>query len=159
VPQYSQVEDKGKLLALDDGIVEGNLWPLLPDGTYVMQYLYHETVIAFRIPKVILHMKIVEPGEHHGKRLIRAYRVKELIGKPRKWGRFKLTRHLELSLTFARLYDKHRRHDRISLRALGKVLLRVTTRTVTTDYRHRLSPEALRYSVIDELVAIEAGEL
>lgn len=152
-------EEKGKLFMLDDLIVEGNAWPLMPDGEYVMQYLYHETVIAFRAPKVILHMQIVQPGEHYGKRLIRAYRVKELIGRPRKWGRFKLTRHQELFLTFARLYDKRLRHDRFSLRALTKVLLRATTRTVTTDYRQRLSPEVLYYSVVDELVSIEAGEL
>ena len=152
-------EEKGKLFMLDDLIVEGNAWPLMPDGEYVMQYLYHETVIAFRAPKVILHMKIVQSGEHNGKRLIRAYRVKELIGRPRKWGRFKLTRHQDLFITLAHLYDKRLRHDRFSLRALTKVLLRATTRTVTTDYRQRLSPEALRYSVVDELVAIEAGEL
>lgn len=150
---------KGKLLVLDDAIVEGTTWPLVPDGEYVMQYLYHETVMAFRTPKVILHMKIVGLGKHHGKPLLRAYRVKELMGKPRKWGRFKLTRHQELFLTLARLYDKHLRHDRISLQALTQVLLRATTRTVTTDYQHRPLPEALHYSVVDELVSIEAGEL
>lgn len=144
---------------IPDCIVEGKRWPLLPDGEYVMRYLYHETVTAFRTPKVILHMQIVEPGEHYGKRLIRAYRVKELIGRPRKWGRFKLTRHQELFLTLASLYDKRLRHDRFSLRALTKVLLRATTRTVTTDYRQQLSPEALHYSMVDELVSIEAGEL
>ncbi len=144
---------------IPDCIVEGKRWPLLPDCEYVMRYLYHETVNAFRTPKVILHMQIVEPGEHYGKRLIRAYRVKELIGRPRKWGRFKLTRHQELFLTLARLYDKRLRHDRFSLRALTKVLLRATTRTVTTDYRQQLSPEALHYSMVDELVSIEAGEL
>ena len=57
------------------------------------------------------------------------------------------------------LYGKHLRQDRIRLRALGKVLLRATTRTVKTDYRQRPSPEVLHYSVVDELVAIEAGEL
>ncbi len=150
---------KGKLLVLDDAIVEGNRWPLVPDGEYVMQYLYHETVMAFRAPKVILHMKIVQLGEHKGKRLIRPYGVKELIGKPRKWGRFKLTRHQDLFITLAHLYGKRLRHDRISLRALSKVLLRATTRTVTTDYRQRPSPEALHYSMVDELVSIEAGEL
>jgi len=159
VRQYNQSKSEGKLLVLDDGVVVGSVWPLLRDSTYVMRYLYHETVIAFRTPKVILHMQIIEPGEHNGKRLIRAYRVKELMGKPRKWGRFELGRHHELFLTFARLHDKRLRHDRISLRALGKVLLRATTRTVTTDYRHRPLPEALHYSVVDELVSIEAGEL
>ena len=155
----AQARERSKLITFDDVIVEGNVWPLLPDGEYVMQLLHHETVMAFRTPKVVLHMKIVEPGEHNGKRLIRAYRVKELIGRPRKWGRFKLTRHQDLFITLAHLYGKRLRHDRISLRALGRVLLRGTTRTVTTDYRQRLSPEALHYSVIDELVSIEAGEL
>ncbi len=144
---------------IPDCIVEGKRWPLLPDCEYVMRYLYHETVMAFRTPKVILHMQIVEPGQHHAKRLIQAYRVRELKGKPRKWGRFKLTRHQDLFITLAHLYGKRLRHDRVSLRALGKVLLRATTRTVATDYRQRPLPEVLHYSVVDELVSIEAGEL
>ena len=129
--QYSHAQERSKLLTLDDVIVEGNVWPLVPDNEYVMRCLYHETLVAFRTPKVILHMQIVEPGQHHGNRLIRPYRVKKLIGRQGKGGRFKLTRHQELFLTLARLYDKRLRHDRFSLRALTKVLLRATTRTVT----------------------------
>lgn len=155
----AQTRERSKLITLDDVIVEGNTWPLVPDDEYVMQRLYHETVMAFRTPKVFLHLQIVEPGQHHGKRLICAYRIKELIGKRGRGGRFEITRHQELFLTLARLHDKRLRHDRISLRALTKVLLRATTRTVTTDYKGRPLPESLRYSVVDQLVAIEAGAL
>ncbi len=155
----TQARERGKLIMLDDVIVEGNVWPLVPDDEYVMQCLYHETVMAFRTPKVMVHMQIVDAGPHYGKRLIRAYRVKELIGKGGRGGRLKITRHHELFLTLARLHDKRLRHDRISLRALTKVLLRATTRTVTTDYKGRPLPESLRYSVVHQLVAIEAGAL
>jgi hypothetical protein len=159
VQQSERVEHKSRVLVLDEVIIEGNAWPLVPDGEYVMRLLHHETVVAFRTPKVVLHLQIVELGPHHGKRLLRAYRVKELIGKRGRGGRFKLNRRHELFLTLARLYDTRLRHDRISLRALTKVLLRATTRTVTTDYQGRPLPACLHYSVVDQLVGIEAGAL
>lgn len=157
--EYSHVQAGSKLVTLADGIVEGNEWPLVPDGEYVMQCLWYETVLAFRTPKVILHMQIVEPGQHYGKILLRAYRVKELIGKRGKHGRFRVTRHQELFLALVRLHNRSLRYKQISLRALTKVVLRVTTRTVVTDYCGRPLPTSLHYSVVDQLVAVEAGTL
>jgi hypothetical protein len=143
---------------LDDGIVEGAQHPLVPEGEYVARYVRHETAMAFKTPKLFLHFELIGPC-HEGTNLFIAYRVKRLVGQPGKNGRFAVARRNELYLQLARLADRRLRLDRISLRALRQCLLRVRVRTVTTDYRQRPLPEALRYSVIAELLGIEAGSL
>jgi hypothetical protein len=143
---------------LDDGIVEGDQWPLVPHGIYVARLVRHETAIAFKTPKVYLHFELIGPT-HQGARLYAAYRVRELVGARGKGGRFKLGRRSELFVQVARLHDRTLRLDRVSLRALRQCLLQVRVRTVATDYRQRPLPEALRYSVIAELLGLEAGSL
>jgi hypothetical protein len=138
-------------------IVEGDTWPLVPEGEYQVRLLHHETAVIFKSPKVYLHFAILEPGAHHGKHLFRAYRVKKLKGKPARNGSFTLGRGSDLFFTIAKLYPKEPRLDRISLLALRNVVLRASVRTVTHDYRQRDLPESMQYSVIDSLLSIEAG--
>lgn len=104
-----------------------------------------------------MHFELVEPGEHYGKQLYRPYRAKELIGKAGKNGRFKLVPRSEWYLMVCRLYEPQIRPDRISLRRLKNVLIRVSVRTVRKDYKQRPLLACLHYSVVDELVCIEAG--
>jgi hypothetical protein len=74
--------------------------------------------------------------------LFAAYRASELIGKPGKNGRFKLKRRSELYLTLCWLYQERKlRPDRMSLRDLKRLVLRVTVRTVAkiTNSSHCLT--------------------
>lgn len=133
--------------------------PLLPEREFVVSYLHHETAFLFRTAKVFVHFRIVEEGEYHGLRVYRAYRAHELIGRPRKWGRFKLRQSSELYRTFVRLSGTRERPDRVSLQRFKGTLIRASVRTVIHDAKQRPLPEALQYSVLDELVSMEAGSL
>lgn len=154
----TQPQRSADVVPIEDGIVEGAQWPLVPDGEYVVRFIRHETATVFKTPKLFIHLELVGPT-HQGARLYAAYRVKRLIGQPGKSGRFVISSRSELLIQLARIYGRQMRMDRVSLRALRHCLLRVRTRTVTTDYRQRPLPEALRYSVVAELLDIEAGSL
>tara|TARA_B100002049_G_scaffold17743_1_gene12059 strand:+ start:139 stop:585 length:447 start_codon:yes stop_codon:yes gene_type:complete len=131
----------------------------IPPGEYSAYYTKHETAFMYRSAKVFVHFRI-QGGEYHGMHVYRAFRVKELRGKPRKGGAFKLRHSQELYRQFVRLTASGReRPDRISLHRLRGCLLRISVRTVTKDSRQRELPENLQYSVVDELLSMEVGQL
>lgn len=145
---------------LDDIEVEPLKEALIEPGRYEARYVYHETCRAFGEYRVYIYFEIIEPGAAYGKGIYRAFRVTELIGKPGRNGRFKLKKRSELFLTLCRLYESSGiRPDRVSLRPLKSLILRVKVRTVVKDYKQRPLPLSLRYSVIDDLLSIEAGQL
>ena len=76
------------ILEIADGIVETSReWPRVPDGIYVARYLGHECVEmdSFgKAPRVFVHLKIIDPGEHFGKVLYRAYSVRRFKSSQRK---------------------------------------------------------------------------
>jgi len=147
---------QSNVVSLDDGIIEGDQWPLVPDGEYVVRFLRHDTATVFRTPKLFLRFEIIGPT-HAGALLYAAFRVKHLKGQPGKNGRFVIHRGSDLVRQLATIHGWNMRLDRISLRSLRHCLLRVRTRTVEKDHKQRLKPEVLRYSVVDELRSIEAG--
>lgn len=133
----------------------------IPPGEYEAFYLYHETSYFRKTPKVYLHLQI-HGGEHNGKRLYRAYRVKTLTGKPKKNGGFTVNHSHAIYRQMVSITQAVTRPDRISLTSLKGCLLRVSVRTVKRDAgaetrKPKALPEALKYSVIDELLAIETG--
>ncbi len=158
------VESRLRSVPLDDGLIEGEVPPLVPAGVYVAQFTGHDTAVLFQhsrkrkpAPKVFLHFKLVELGPHHGVRLWRAYNVRELIGCPGRGGRFKVSRRSDLVRELAVIYQSRLRLDRISFADLKRVLVRVRVRTVEVDQRQRQIPEPLRYSIIAELIGAETG--
>jgi hypothetical protein len=139
--------------ALDECVVDhSDERPRVPDGLYSAVFTHHETALAFRNPKVFLHFRIVDPGEHFGKVLFRAYRVASLIGKPGRFGRFKVRRRHELFLMLVRVLEIKARPDRLSPQALKNVVVRIKTRTVTTDFEQRELPQWLHYSVVADVL-------
>jgi len=145
---------------LDDIVVEALDTSLLPEGKYQVAYQYHETKVVFNTAKVFVHFKITDLGDYHGTKLFRAFRVSGLIGKPGRNGRFKLKKRSDLFLMLCHLYENQRiRPDRISLRDLKCLILNVMVRTVVKDYRQKTLPEILRYSVIGDVLGIEAGHI
>ncbi len=141
---------------LDDGVLCGTDWPLLPDAEYVCAVLRHETLAIFRSSRVILHMQVVE-GPHTGERIFQAFNVKSLIGKPGAHGRFRASRRSELVKTLGRITGKALRGARLSLRWMRRCAFTVRTRTVLRDSKQRALPEHLRYSVVDDIVNIAVG--
>lgn len=145
---------------LEDIVVEELDTFLIPEGQYQVTYQYHETKVVFNTPKVFVHFKITDLGPHHGIKLFRAFRVNELIGKPGRGGRFKLKKRSDLFLMLCHLYQNQNiRPDRISLRDLKGLILNVMVRTVGKDYKQKILPEILKYSVIGDIQGIEAGHM
>lgn len=132
-----------------------DLPPRVPDGDYLAHLVYHETAFAFKAPKVYLWFKLIDYGEHFEKMLYRPYRVKSLKGKPGRNGRFVLTKGGDLLKMILRvLQHGPKRPDRVSLSDLKNRAIRIRTRTVKADYLQRPLPEALWYSVVDEVRGI-----
>lgn len=136
-----------------EGLVEGQQWPLIPDGEYLATYIDHQVVELRQFanaPRVFVHFKLYDAGEHTAKILYRAYRVSRRIDGRR----FAVARKSDLLRMLARVMNlpAGRRLDRISLRDLKPMLLRVKTRTVKADPKKRELPAALHYSVIDDVI-------
>ena len=147
-----------EVLHLSEIVVEGHQWPLVPDGQYQAVLIGHECTAVRQFAnaaKLFLKLRLHEAGEHTGQVLYRAYRVKWI--KDRRFG---VARRGDLHKMMCRVLDvpEHRwRLDRLSLRHLRHMILRVNTRTVSKDYKGRPLPECMRYSVIDEIRGVECG--
>ena len=139
-----------------EGEIVGDYWPVVPNGKYSARLVHFETAIVFS-PKVFLHFEILTPGPHQGVRLFRAYRVHQLRGRPRRRGQFKLRAGSDLYRTICRLTPAKKRPDRIALTPLMRLVLQISTRTVTTDSKQRPLPDSCRYSVVDDILKVEAG--
>lgn len=139
--------------------LDGVDWPLVPDDEYVVKYSGRDTKICFGTPRVFVHFNIVDPPEYREIKLFKPYPVRALIGHDGKNGRFKLGRGQNLYRDLCHLHCAKLRPDRVSLTALKLVLLRVTTKTVMKAWDGQPKPKYFRYSVVDKLLAVEAGSL
>lgn len=135
--------------------------PLLPDDTYAALCVGCDVKQVFRTLKTFLRFRI-STGPHAGKVVFRAYGVdgKILPGKgPGSGPRPKIKRTSELYKMLCRVLSlphntaAHRVHSR---ELVGK-LCTIKTRTVTKDHKQRPLGEAERYSVVDDVLSIEAG--
>jgi hypothetical protein len=133
----------------DEIVVEGHK-PLIPDGEYMARYLHHETAVLFggRAHKIFLRFEICD-GEHQGVQIVRPYRVRKVVGRTGRNGKFVLAAGSDLYRTLARLLDVRSRPDRITLRPLKHMLFRITTRTIIKDRDDRELTEGARYSMVD----------
>lgn len=157
--RVSQGGDVKNVIQLNESLLKDDVWPLIPEGHYLVSYSHHETKRLFKTPKVFVHFKIVDQGPYFGIQIFRAYRVNEIVGKERKNGRFKLKSRSELFLALCGLHDRKLRPDQISIRPLKNSLIKASVRTVSKDYKQRTLPECLRYSVVDKLIGLEVGSL
>ncbi len=147
-------EARGRARGRDDGEyvdVEGYR-PLLPEGQWFeAKYVGHHVTRIFNAHKVIVNFEIVEPGNYFGVKLIRPFRVKQVV-RAGVNGKFKLGARSDLLFALSRLLDYKIRMDRVSLQQLKSMLLRVRTRTVRTTHDGRQTPDWAHYSVVDEIV-------
>ena len=141
----------------DDVVAVDGFKPLLPEGRWFeARFVGHATAIIFTTHKVFWEFQIVEPGDWFEQRLFRAFRVRKIIGRPAKQGKFVLAAGGDMYDTLVRLLDVKQRADRITIRPLKQMLFRIRTRTVRTNHRQEPIPEHAQYSVID---AIERAHL
>lgn len=138
--------------------VVGHQPPLIPEGIYTMQFDHHSTALVFQTPKVFLHFRIADLGPYARVGLFRAYRVRNLKGKPRKrGGSFVLGRRSDLYYDLCRLGSHKVRPDRPTLDIFRNRYIETKVRTVKFDYKQRPLPEEMQYSVIDSLHRFVTG--
>ena len=135
--------------------------PLIPDGVYLAACVGCDVKQVFQTLKVFLKFRIAE-GEYQGITLFRAFRVRGKIvpGKgPGTGPRPRLKRGSDLFKMLCRVLELpvNTKAHRVSHRELAGKLCRVSTRTVNKDSKQSPLPEAARYSVVDDVLTIEAG--
>jgi hypothetical protein len=133
--------------------------PLIPDAEYLALCVGCDVRQVFQTLKVFLRFRVCS-GPHEGIELFRAYRVggKILPGKgPGSGPRPRLKRSGDLYKMLCRVLNlpKNTRAHRVSHRELAGKVCRVQTRTVTHDSKQR--PLADRYSIVSEVMYVEAG--
>ena len=133
--------------------------PLIPDALYLALCVGCDVKQVFQTLKVFLRFRIAEGG-HQGAELFRAYRVngKILPGKgPGSGPRPRVKRSSELYEMLCRVLNLpiNTKAHRISHKELCGKLCRIQTRTVTHDSRQK--PLSERYSVVAEILNVEAG--
>jgi hypothetical protein len=132
---------------------------LIEPGEYSARFSHHETnKAAFGgKPKVYLIFTLVEP-QYYGLEIYGAYNVKEIEGKGCRNGKFKMTRRQDLTREIMCLLPDLRL-DRISLMPLRGKILRISVRTVDRDYKKRILPLSMQYSVVDQMLSlVEQGK-
>lgn len=133
------------------------LLPFVPAGVYSLVYIAHETHKFFnRSCKAVFWFRITDYGEHFGKVIPRYYNVKRLVGKPGRSGQFVPGRSSDFLREFCRVSTARIvRLDRLPLTDFQRVQIRARVRVVSQDAKQRELPDALRYSVVDELIGLE----
>lgn len=126
--------------------------PLIPDAEYTGVFQRAEHGRFERRARWFLWFAINTPGPHLKKELYLSCPCPE--GK----GSFGLSSKLLAAYAVAN-GAMPRRRDRITKSAFRNKLFRFRTRTVTKDKDGRVRPATDHYSVIDRLLAVEAGQV
>ncbi len=158
LPQLRVIEG-GEHAEIIFDVEEG--YPLIPDAIYSAVCIGMEVKQTYKRLKAYARFKIAD-GEHAGKILFRAYNVGGSILPGRGPGsgpRPKLSRGMELFKMLCRVLNlpANTKPHRVSTRELVGKLCQIKTRTVTRDHAQKPLPDASRYSVVDDVLSIEAG--
>jgi len=137
---------------------ESDPTPLIPEGEYQLGYLDYVTGIFFGGPKIKVRF-IVLSVAHHGTELYLYFPVTELLGEPKRYGRFVPPgSSSKLYRTWANLFGKPKRGDRMSLRQFKNMVFTGGVKTVMTDNKDRPIGKANWYSKIDKLISVESAD-
>jgi hypothetical protein len=161
-PNVVQMTDR------EEFTVIGGIQPLLPDGTYQLAYLGNRTIAGFagsksntrghKVGKLRIDFRVVDPGEYFDAEISAFFNV--LIPMQASFGRngnFALTAHSNFMRTYAQLFGRRKRRDRLSLRRFKNVVIEARIRTVKQDRNQKPLAESCHYSVVDELIQVVAG--
>jgi hypothetical protein len=129
----------------------GHVPAMVPDATYQMGFVRAERGHFENRQRIFLWFRIVTAGDHFGTELYLVCPCPTSGGKI-----FGLGSKLVAAATVA-LGQRPKRRDRLSTRIFaGKVFL-TRTRTVTRDHKAKERPKEDHYSVVAELLNVEAG--
>ena len=140
----------------DDACELTEILPLVPPGEYEAYFDRWQTVALFggKSKKVILWFALATPGVM-GTRLPRYYNVKELKGKPRLMGQFKVGQKSTFARDYCRLLGPPRRRGLFSVSRFENKIFRVRVRTVERGSDQSKIAHCLQYSVIGELLRLQ----
>jgi hypothetical protein len=139
---------RAKVIDQDLGQV-GNIPVLVPDADYQMGFVRVERGHVMNRERWFLYFRIITPGNYFGTEMFLACPC------PAN-GKFGLSSKLVAAATVA-LGQRPKRRDRLNTRIFAGKVFSARTRTVTRDHKDRPRPPVDHYSVIDELLALEAG--
>lgn len=130
---------------------DADLPPLLPPGdNYVVAFVRAEQKWLWKKRlKLFMHFKVISPEAHAGVSLFLGANV----APNGKWG---------VGYKFYRLWAlaagrRPKRKDRLSTSVFRKKYFRARVRTIEVSAKNTKRALGARYSIIDELLAIEAG--
>ena len=148
----------------DEGEIEVigfSKWPRIPDAQYNVSLISYQ-VTAMKMFRGDLRLfaifKIVDAGPYLGTQIYAAWPVSRTTKSGGK-NRCVVTAKSDLYLMLCRLLGQRLRADRISISPLMGCVLLVKTRTVNKNHRQRPYPEFLKYSVVDDVIEIVAGQV
>ena len=128
---------------------------LIPEGQYEVAYLYYETAVYWRQPKVVVHFSIINHDKLAGSEIDRFYTVSELDGPPKRYGNFTVRSHnCSLVREISRLGLNIPRSDRISFLSLKDKRILAEIVPVLSDYRGHSLNEDEQYSRIARLLGV-----
>ncbi|UJS26055.1 hypothetical protein [Thiothrix winogradskyi] len=136
-------------------------YPRVEPGAYALRFTHWETKRRFNTGKVSVWFEVVSYGEAFGVRLARHYNAKHLIGKLGKKGGFYAGKCSDLAREFYTVMELAGepvgkfRPDRLPLHLLGSHVVVGVVRDVKHDSKRKPIPQALQYSVVDELKGIK----
>lgn len=130
--------------------------PFVPPGEYEAYFDRWQTTALFggRSKKVILWFALATPGVM-GTRLPRYYNVKELKGRPRLNGQFKVGPKSNFARDYCRLLGPPRRRGLFSVSRFENKIFRIKVRTVKKGADQTEIAQCLQYSVIGELLRLQ----
>ena len=135
-------------------------WALLPDGDYMATFIKQE-IVSLRMFKgatrLFAHFEIIDNPRATPSRIYGAWPISSTSQGGKR--RLSVGRRSNLYIMLCRVYGLRVRPDRISFQALRGCVLKIKTRTVKKNIRQREYPECLWYSVVDDIIGIEAGSV
>ena len=108
-----------------------------------------------RQPKLRMDFRIVSMCKANGAVVSRWHNIARIIGKPGRDGRFSCPPRGDFRLEAARLIGQFNRLDRIPMSRWSNEVFIGRVETVRQNYRQREYPQAIRYSVIRELLRVK----
>ena len=144
----------------DIEVDHGHDWPLLPDGDYMATFIKQE-IVPMRIfkgaPRLFAHFEIIDNPRATPTRIYGGWPISSTSQGGKK--RISVGGRSKLYIMLCRVYGYRVRPDRISFQELRGCVLKIKTRTVKKNFQQQVLPECLRYSVVDDIISIEAGSV
>lgn len=133
-------------------------WALFPDGEYEACFIKQEIVNMKMFKgesRLYAHFEILNFGDTTRKKIYGAWSIK--VSSKGGKRRISAGGRSRLYIMLCRIYNYRVRPDRISFHGLRGCVLKIRTRTVKKNFQQRELPECLWYSVVDDIIGIEAG--